>query len=121
MWQTARVVGAHGNLKVILLADLAKVPLIGWGLRLFEFVFIEKGRHHQQHRGCGAGGGAPRRDAPIDERVASFAEDALPSLFLIFPEGERRARRPALDAIPAIIAFNLVSARMLTFGASLSR
>ena len=86
MWQVARVVNAHGNLKVILLADLAKVPLIGWGLRLFEFVFIEKGRHHPAAAAAGLARPRAARGATRAHRRArrvvrrGRAADPLPHL-----------------------------------------
>jgi 1-acyl-sn-glycerol-3-phosphate acyltransferase len=41
-WEFARALGLHGRLKIILKADLKKIPVVGWGMRQFEFLFLDR-------------------------------------------------------------------------------
>lgn len=41
-WEFARALGLHGRLKIILKADLRNIPVVGWGMRQFEFLFLDR-------------------------------------------------------------------------------
>jgi lysocardiolipin and lysophospholipid acyltransferase len=74
LWEVARAVGAHGNVKVVLLGDIANVPVMGWGIRLFEFVLLDRYNKADATR-------------QIADAARSFAADGVPALFILFPEG----------------------------------
>ncbi|KAI8806994.1 acyltransferase-domain-containing protein [Cladochytrium replicatum] len=42
--------GAHGSVKIILKEELMKVPVFGWGMRFFEFIFLKRKWADDQHR-----------------------------------------------------------------------
>ena len=74
LWEVARAVGAHGNVKVVLLGDIANIPVMGWGIRLFEFVLLDRNNKADATR-------------QIADAARSFAADGVPALFVLFPEG----------------------------------
>lgn len=42
LWCLARYKNAHGDLKIILRGDLKKFPIFGWGMQMFEFIFVAR-------------------------------------------------------------------------------
>ncbi|TDH70632.1 hypothetical protein CCR75_005549 [Bremia lactucae] len=42
IWQAARHQKAAGNIKIVLKDPLKYVPIIGWGMRLFDFLFLRR-------------------------------------------------------------------------------
>eukprot|EP00667_Euglena_gracilis_P012879 EG_transcript_13255 len=73
MWVLAKHFGQHGHLKIILKDTLKWIPIIGWGMQNFEFIFL--------HRDL-------KKDLPyLQKRVGAFMNDAFPFWLLLFPEG----------------------------------
>lgn len=42
IWQAARHYNGAGNIKIVLKDQLKYVPIVGWGMRLFEFLFLRR-------------------------------------------------------------------------------
>lgn len=42
----ARAYNGAGNIKIVLKDQLKYVPIIGWGMRLFEFLFLRRSIDH---------------------------------------------------------------------------
>ena len=73
VWEVARAYGMHGRLKIILKAELAVVPIVGWGMKQFEFCFLQ--RNWQRDRRA------------FTRLLSSFVEDGYKCALLLFPEG----------------------------------
>ena len=67
------------GLKILLKADLINVPIFGWGMWFFEYVFLA--RNWQKDR------------KPLISKLSSFREDGLAPHVLIFPEGTTLNKR----------------------------
>eukprot|EP00668_Euglena_longa_P036412 GGOE01046800.1.p1 GENE.GGOE01046800.1~~GGOE01046800.1.p1 ORF type:complete len:352 (+),score=97.87 GGOE01046800.1:71-1126(+) len=73
MWVLAKHFGKHGHLKIILKNTLKWIPVVGWGMQNFEFIFL--------HRDL-------KKDLPyLQKCVGSFLKDEFPFWILLFPEG----------------------------------
>jgi len=73
MWVLAKSFNKHGHLKIILKGTLRWIPVVGWGMRFFEFIFLQRDL---------------KRDGPlIEQSVQSFLQDRFPVWLLLFPEG----------------------------------
>lgn len=72
-WEFARALGLHGRLKIILKADLKSIPVVGWGMRQFEFLFLDRNWQADKRR--------------LYRLLGSFVEDGYEACLLIFPEG----------------------------------
>ncbi len=72
-WEFARAYGLAGRLKIILKAELRKIPVVGWGMRQFEFLFLDRSWQHDQRR--------------VYKLLGSFVEDGYECAMLVFPEG----------------------------------
>lgn len=72
-WEVARAHQLQGQLKIILKAELSQVPVVGWGMRQFEFCFLRR-NWEQDRRG-------------LTRLLSSFMEDGLNCALLLFPEG----------------------------------
>ncbi len=42
IWQAARHTEGAGNIKIVLKDQLKYVPIVGWGMRLMEFLFLRR-------------------------------------------------------------------------------
>lgn len=73
MWTLARIVGKHGDVKILLMAILRYIPLIGPGMMFFEFIFMQRKWDLDRHR--------------ITKHLNRVVHDKLPLWLLIFPEG----------------------------------
>ncbi|TYZ61178.1 hypothetical protein PybrP1_012394 [[Pythium] brassicae (nom. inval.)] len=63
----------QGNIKIVLKDQLKYVPIIGWGMRLFEFLFLRRSIDHDS--------------AHIKAYMDSLIGDDYPFWLVIFPEG----------------------------------
>jgi 1-acyl-sn-glycerol-3-phosphate acyltransferase len=73
LWLLAHGCGRDGDVKIVLKRSLRAIPVIGWAMRAWEFVFLH-------------------RDAALDAAelsgaARSFREGAVPLWLVIFPEG----------------------------------
>jgi len=73
VWELACVLKRHGNLKIILKEEVAHIPIIGWGIRLFDFILLKRNWTSDRTK--------------LKAKLASFAKDNFPMMLLIFPEG----------------------------------
>ncbi|TMW63815.1 hypothetical protein Poli38472_002756 [Pythium oligandrum] len=73
IWQAARHHKGAGNIKIVLKDQLKRVPIIGWGMRLFEFLFLRRSIDHDAKH--------------IKEYMDSLIHDEFPFWLVIFPEG----------------------------------
>ncbi|EQC41960.1 hypothetical protein SDRG_00809 [Saprolegnia diclina VS20] len=73
LWQMARLQGAAGNVKITLKGELKHVPIIGWGMQFFEFLFLKRNIEHDRLH--------------VQEYMQSFLQDKFPFWMIIFPEG----------------------------------
>ncbi|KAI9344529.1 acyltransferase-domain-containing protein [Zopfochytrium polystomum] len=72
-WVVAWANGAHGDLKIVLKEDLKWIPVLGWGMQFFEFIFLA--------RKWSVDG--PRLTNALSRSAASPS----PLWLLLFPEG----------------------------------
>uniref|UniRef100_K3X6I6 Phospholipid/glycerol acyltransferase domain-containing protein n=1 Tax=Globisporangium ultimum (strain ATCC 200006 / CBS 805.95 / DAOM BR144) TaxID=431595 RepID=K3X6I6_GLOUD len=73
IWQAARAYKGAGNIKIVLKDQLKYVPIIGWGMRLFEFLFLRRSIDHDSKH--------------IKAYMDSLIGDDYPFWLVIFPEG----------------------------------
>ncbi|KAJ0399541.1 hypothetical protein P43SY_006087 [Pythium insidiosum] len=73
IWQAARFYQGAGNIKIVLKDQLKYVPIIGWGMRLFEFLFLRRSLDHDAKH--------------IKAYMDSLIHDEFPFWLVIFPEG----------------------------------
>jgi hypothetical protein len=73
IWQLARAFHGAGNIKIVLKEPLKYLPILGWGMRLFEFLFLKRSLEHDAQR--------------IRKYMATLHEDNFPFWMVIFPEG----------------------------------
>ncbi|KAJ3280712.1 hypothetical protein HK104_000457 [Borealophlyctis nickersoniae] len=73
MWCLFHNRNAHGDVKILLIKYLKHIPIFGWGMRFFEFIFMN------------------RKWALDKENLTSHLrrakEDNLPLMLLLYPEG----------------------------------
>ncbi|KAH8550352.1 acyltransferase-domain-containing protein [Umbelopsis sp. PMI_123] len=74
VWCIAHLANAHGSLKIILKDDLRKVPLAGWGMLIFDFIFMKRKLNEDQHNMIS---NLERAKKKVDS----------PMWLLLFPEG----------------------------------
>lgn len=77
LWWTAYCSGMHGRLYIILKESLKKIPIIGWGMQLNQFIFLK--RNWEQDR------------AHMAQALQRLNKLADPMWLLIFPEGTNLA------------------------------
>ncbi|KAI9205402.1 acyltransferase-domain-containing protein [Polychytrium aggregatum] len=73
LWAWAHLRNAHGDVKIVLKRSLRNIPVVGWGMQFFEFIFLK--RKWAEDR---------------DELVSSLERarrDPLPTELIFFPEG----------------------------------
>lgn len=99
MLMVTRLLGLHGNVKVVVKEELKQTPLLGWLLRLVEYPFIHSSWS--------------RSRVELFGLLRSFTADSFPVLLFLFPEGDRidlktreksigfaqRERRPQLQHV----------------------
>ncbi|KAI8894813.1 acyltransferase-domain-containing protein [Globomyces pollinis-pini] len=64
---------SHGELKIILKESLKSVPILGWGMKCFEFIFLARVWKKDQDR--------------IVDNLVRAKNDKNPMWLLVFPEG----------------------------------
>ncbi|RLN59685.1 hypothetical protein BBJ29_003648 [Phytophthora kernoviae] len=73
IWQAARHQQAAGNIKIVLKDQLKYLPIIGWGMRLFQFLFLRRRiDEDEQH---------------IKKYMDGLIQDDFPFWLVLFPEG----------------------------------
>ena len=72
LWAYARHLRKHGDVKVLLMAVLKYLPLLGWGMQFFEFIFLQQKWVLDKDR--------------ITQSLHTAMGDRLPLWLLIFPE-----------------------------------
>ncbi|CAM9446476.1 unnamed protein product, partial [Hapterophycus canaliculatus] len=73
IFELMRPLRRHGALKIILKDDQKHVPILGWGMRGFGFIFLK--RDWVKDR------------ANLERQLNVFTGDGFPLRLLIFPEG----------------------------------
>lgn len=73
IWQAARASRGAGNIKIVLKDQLKYLPVIGWGMRLFEFLFLRRSIDHDA--------------VHITNYIDGLVHDDFPFWLVIFPEG----------------------------------
>ncbi|RKP40226.1 acyltransferase-domain-containing protein, partial [Dimargaris cristalligena] len=73
LWFVAYYAGCHGYVKIILKDSLRSIPIFGWGMQFFRFIFLRRNWE------------ADRRS--FTEQIRETAQDALPYWLTLFPEG----------------------------------
>ena len=77
LWWTAYCSGMHGRLYIILKESLKKIPIIGWGMQLNQFIFLK--RDWEQDR------------AHMAQALSRLNKLTDPMWLLLFPEGTNLA------------------------------
>ncbi|CCI42137.1 unnamed protein product [Albugo candida] len=73
LFQMARSAQAAGNIKIVLKEQLKYVPIVGWGMRWFEFLFLRRRLDHDLKH--------------IRDYMQSLIQDEFPFWLVFFPEG----------------------------------
>ena len=73
VWILAWFKDAHGEVKIILKDELQRIPVFGWGMQFFEFIFLARNWKIDQQR--------------IVKNLVRAKKDDLPMMLLVFPEG----------------------------------
>ncbi|GMF28641.1 unnamed protein product [Phytophthora lilii] len=73
IWQAARRQRAAGNVKIVLKDQLKYLPIIGWGMRLFQFLFLRRRIDEDE--------------AHIKKYMYGLIADDFPFWLVLFPEG----------------------------------
>ncbi|GMF35922.1 unnamed protein product [Phytophthora fragariaefolia] len=73
IWQAARHQRAAGNVKIVLKDQLKYLPIIGWGMRLFQFLFLRRRIDEDA--------------AHIKQYMGGLIADDFPFWLVLFPEG----------------------------------
>ncbi|KAJ3282920.1 hypothetical protein HK104_010652 [Borealophlyctis nickersoniae] len=73
LWNVAWARKAHGEVKIILKESLKWIPIIGWGMQFFEFIFLARKWAIDK--------------AKLHYNLQRAQSDKLPLWLLIFPEG----------------------------------
>ncbi|KIX97493.1 uncharacterized protein Z520_06945 [Fonsecaea multimorphosa CBS 102226] len=77
LWWIAYCNGMHGRLYIILKESLRKIPVIGWGMQLYQFIFLKRNWEQDKPHMASA---LQRLNKPTD-----------PMWLLLFPEGTNLA------------------------------
>ncbi|KAI9922198.1 hypothetical protein PsorP6_001767 [Peronosclerospora sorghi] len=73
IWQAARHQHAAGNIKIVLKDQLKYLPIIGWGMRLFQFLFLRRRIEEDEKH--------------IKKYMRELITDNFPFWLVLFPEG----------------------------------
>ncbi|KNC84179.1 hypothetical protein SARC_03601 [Sphaeroforma arctica JP610] len=73
LWLLGRARGYHGVMKIILKDSLKHLPVFGWGMQYFEFIFLARDWSKDKHN--------------LYKLLRSFVHDDMPLWLLLFPEG----------------------------------
>jgi lysocardiolipin and lysophospholipid acyltransferase len=73
IWQAARHQNAAGNIKIVLKDQLKYLPIIGWGMRLFQFLFLRRRIDEDE--------------VHIKKYMGGLIADDFPFWLVLFPEG----------------------------------
>ena len=73
IWQAARHQKAAGNIKIVLKDQLKYLPILGWGMRLFQFLSLRRRIDEDQEH--------------IQQYMNGLITDQFPFWLVLFPEG----------------------------------
>lgn len=73
LWALMDKIERAGELKIIMKRSLRSVPIFGWSMRFFDFVFLNRKWEQDQ--------------AHFTKKLRGFVESSYPFCLLIFPEG----------------------------------
>ena len=73
LWSLMDKIDRAGEVKIIMKRSLRKVPIFGWSMRFFDFVFLNRKWDQDQ--------------AHFTKKLKGFVESDSPFCLLIFPEG----------------------------------
>ncbi|OQR84292.1 1-acyl-sn-glycerol-3-phosphate acyltransferase [Achlya hypogyna] len=71
--QLIRAQGGIANVKIVMKESLAKIPIFGWGMSMFESLFLRRDLAHDKRH--------------VQRYMESFVDDGFPCWMLLFPEG----------------------------------
>ncbi|KAI9022501.1 acyltransferase-domain-containing protein [Hyaloraphidium curvatum] len=81
LWIVAHQEGKHGDFKIILKESLKFLPVFGWGMWFFEFIFLKRKWAFDK--------------LVLEKATRTIKEDTgIPCWLLIFPEGKRTVNDP---------------------------
>jgi len=73
IWSFANLYQRHGDVRIGLRADMKHIPIFGWGMYFFDFLFISRAWEKDQ--------------MTMTKKFSSWIEAGIPLWFVIFPEG----------------------------------
>ncbi|KAI9739363.1 MAG: hypothetical protein M1834_007576 [Cirrosporium novae-zelandiae] len=77
LWWIAYTNGMHGRIYIILKESLKRIPVIGWGMQLFQFIFLKRNWE---------------KDKPnLAKNLQKLNEKSVPMWLMMFPEGTNLA------------------------------
>jgi len=73
LWCLARAFDCHGMIRICAKSELKWVPIIGWGMYLFDFLFLSRRWELDQ--------------LEMEKKFSKWVKSSIPFFFIIFPEG----------------------------------
>ncbi|EUC63798.1 acyltransferase [Rhizoctonia solani AG-3 Rhs1AP] len=77
LWCLAYSMRAHADVLIILKDSLKWIPIVGWGMQFFQFIFLARSWAHDKER----------LTSHLTRLARTAAGGKLPFLLLLFPEG----------------------------------
>ena len=65
--------GAHGDVKIMLIEIIGKIPLLGFGIWFFDFIFMKQKWEKDKSN--------------VEKHILKAKNPDIPLWFLLFPEG----------------------------------
>ena len=73
VWLLAQRKGSHGIVKIIMKDSLRSIPIMGWGMQFFEFIFLKRNWSEDQ--------------LVLGDALDKMAREHRPMWLMLFPEG----------------------------------
>jgi 1-acyl-sn-glycerol-3-phosphate acyltransferase len=73
IWFVAFIAETHGSVKIMLKKSLKWIPIVGWGMQLMDFIFLNRTWSKDEN--------------VIDKHISSYLKYFGPVWLLVFPEG----------------------------------
>ncbi|PVU91658.1 hypothetical protein BB559_004035 [Furculomyces boomerangus] len=84
-WIIAKLQNLDGNIKITLKASLKNIPVFGWGMRFFEFIFLERSWDLDK--------------SVLDKGLKKIIRSEYPTALLLFPEGTTFTNRTKTKSV----------------------
>ncbi|OLY85297.1 putative acyltransferase [Smittium mucronatum] len=73
LWSLLRLQNLEGSIKIVLKDSLKNIPIIGWGMQYFDFIFLKRNWNKDKET--------------LESHMAKINKSKYPTTLLLFPEG----------------------------------